>query len=42
MKQFKEALKDLEQSDEFKEWKEKNKDTYLSYGFYVLEESETS
>ena len=34
---FKDALKILEKSSEFKDWKKKNPDTYLSYAFYVIE-----
>ncbi|MBW2981796.1 hypothetical protein KY343_02845 [Candidatus Woesearchaeota archaeon] len=34
---FKDALKVLEKSSEFKNWKKKNPNTYLSYGFYVIE-----
>lgn len=39
---FKDALKILEKSSEFKEWKKKNKETYLSYGFYVIENSDVN
>lgn len=34
--QFKEALKKLESSGEFKEWRKKNKDDYLVHGFATL------
>ncbi len=34
---FKDALKILEKSSEFVNWKKKNKTTYLSYAFYVIE-----
>ena len=39
---FKDALKILEKSSEFKEWKKKNKETYLSYGFYVIENTDVN
>jgi hypothetical protein len=39
---FKDALKILEKSSEFKDWKKKNKNTYLSYGFYVIENSDVN
>ena len=39
MQQFKEAVGILKKSNEFKEWKKKNPDTYLSYGFFVLEQT---
>jgi len=35
MKSFKESLKTLENSKEFKEWKKENPDTFLSYGFLM-------
>lgn len=35
MRLFKESLKILENSKEFKEWKKENPDTYLSYGFLM-------
>ena len=38
MQQFKEALKVLEKSKEFNAWKKKNPETYLSYGFFVVED----
>ena len=34
---FKDALTILKKSKEFKEWKKKNLDAYLSYGFFVVE-----
>lgn len=34
--QFKEALKNLENSEEFKKWKKENKDDYLVHGFATL------
>ena len=34
--QFKEALKNLESSQEFKEWKKKNTEDYLVHGFATL------
>ena len=40
MKQFKDALKSLESSKEFKDWKKKNPDAYLTHGFFVLEEAD--
>jgi len=40
MRQFKEALKSLESSKEFKSWRKSNKNDYLSYGFYVLEDDD--
>ncbi len=40
MKQFKEAFKLLKNSDEFKEWKGKNPETYLSYAMYVVEDED--
>ena len=33
------ALKKLEESKEFKEWNKKNKDTFLSYAFKMLEDN---
>jgi len=38
MKQFKDALGVLEKSKEFKDWKEKNPESYLSYAFFVVED----
>ena len=38
MQEFKEALKILEKSKEFKEWKKKNPEAYLSYAFFVVED----
>ena len=38
MQEFREALKILEKSKEFKEWKKKNPKAYLSYGFFVVED----
>lgn len=40
MQQFKEALKILEKSEEFKKWREENPKDYLSYGMYVVESEE--
>jgi hypothetical protein len=40
MKSFKETLKILENSEEFKEWKKQNKNTFLSYGFLMLRENQ--
>ena len=37
MLSFKEALAILEESKEFKNWRKKNPDAYLSYGFFVVE-----
>lgn len=34
--ELKKALSNLEESFEFKEWREKNKDGYFSYAFYEL------
>jgi len=39
---FKDALKILEKSSEFKNWKKKNPNTYLSYGFYVIENEDVN
>jgi hypothetical protein len=39
---FKDALKILEKSSEFKNWKKKNPNTYLSYGFYVIESTDVN
>ena len=39
---FKDALKILEESSEFKNWKKKNKNTYLSYGFFIIESEDTN
>ena len=39
---FKDALKILEKSSEFKNWKKKNPETYLSYGFYVIENTDVN
>jgi len=36
MKTFKEALDELKNSKEFKDWKAKNQEAYLSYGFIIL------
>jgi len=36
--EIKEALKRLEESKEFKEWKEKNKEDYFSYAFCEINE----
>jgi len=41
MQQFRQALKILENSEEFREWKKKNPETYLSYGFFVVEEKDS-
>ena len=41
MKEFKEALKILEDSKEFKEWKEKNPEDYLSYALMMVDEKDT-
>jgi len=41
MKEFKEALKVLKDSKEFKEWRENNPETYLSYGMFVVESDDT-
>jgi len=41
MKDFKEALKILEKSKEFNAWKRKNPETYLSYGFFVVEDADS-
>ena len=38
--ELKEALSRLEESKEFKEWKEKNKEDYFSYAFCELNEHE--
>lgn len=38
--ELKEALNKLEESNEFKGWREKNKDDYLSYAFCELNEHE--
>ena len=40
MQAFKEALGILEKSKEFKDWKKKNPDTYLSNGFIVVENAD--
>ncbi|MEE9525404.1 MAG: hypothetical protein V3V78_02240 [Candidatus Woesearchaeota archaeon] len=40
MKQFKEAFKVLQKSQEFKEWKKQNPETYLSYAMMVVEDKE--
>ena len=40
MKDFKESLKILEKSKEFKDWKNNNKDSYLSYALFVLDEKD--
>ncbi|MBW2965623.1 hypothetical protein KY342_00800 [Candidatus Woesearchaeota archaeon] len=37
---FKEALKILEESNEFKKWKKKNPSTYLSHGFLIIESTD--
>ncbi len=37
---FKDALGVLESSKEFREWRKKNKDAYLSHGFFVIENKE--
>ena len=42
MQSFKEALKILEESKEFKEWKKKNPEAYLSYGFFMVEENDAN
>lgn len=42
MKSFKNSLKELENSKEFKDWKKENPDTFLSYGFFMLNEKEES
>ncbi len=34
--QFKDALKKLNKSSEFNDWKNKHKDSYLSYGFIMI------
>lgn len=39
---FKDALKILEKSPEFKRWKKRNPETYLSYGFYVIENEDVN
>ena len=39
---FKDALKILHESSEFKNWKKKNKNTYLSYGFFIIESEDTN
>ncbi|MBD3248832.1 hypothetical protein GF336_02190 [Candidatus Woesearchaeota archaeon] len=36
--EFKEALELLKKSDVFKEWKDKNKECYLSFGFHMVED----
>jgi len=41
MKLFKETLKKLENSKEFKEWKKDNPDVFLSYGFLIVRENQT-
>ncbi len=38
MLQFKEAVKILEKSKEFDKWKKDNPDTYISYGFFAIED----
>ena len=40
MQQFKEALKILEKSQEFKEWKKNNPQDHLSYGMFIVEDKE--
>jgi len=40
MQQFKEALKTLEKSKQFQDWRKKNPEAYLSYGMLVLEDKE--
>jgi len=40
MQQFKEALKTLEKSRQFQEWKKKNPEAYLSYAMLVLEDKD--
>lgn len=42
MKSFKEALKTLRCSKTFKDWAKKNKSCYLSYGFYVIDKTDTN
>lgn len=42
MKLFKETLKTLESSKEFKDWRKKNPTAYLSYGFFAIEEVDTA
>jgi len=37
---FKEALKILETSEEYKKWKKKNPSTYLSHGFLIIESTD--
>ena len=39
---FKDALKILEKSSEFKKWKNKNKSNYLSYAFYVIDNEDVN
>jgi len=36
--ELKPALKKLEESREFKKWRQKNKSTYFSYAFKILQE----
>ncbi|MBR9691191.1 hypothetical protein GOV06_00220 [Candidatus Woesearchaeota archaeon] len=38
MQKFEQALKILEKSKEFKDWKKKNKEAYLSYGFLIVQD----
>lgn len=40
--EFKKALSKLEESHEFKKWREKNKDDYFSYAFCELNDTESS
>jgi hypothetical protein len=39
---FKDALKILEESSEFRSWRKKNPKTYLSYGFYVIDNEDVN
>lgn len=41
MQDFKEALEILEKSKEFKEWKKKNPEDYLSYALMIVDEKDT-
>jgi len=40
MQEFKEALKILEESEVFKKWKKENPEAYLSYGFFVVDDTD--